>query len=463
MKRLCLLMLSLILLLSATAVVPQAPSPSPVSAAGAIWGQLQAVSWGAPYAEWQRAHSQLACRAYSWGEDGRSPDELWAYRCAQAAQPVTAEWLFYALSLNEPVTARLEQFRAVVAGLSPAMLKEAHRELSGCLSSRYGAADDPGSVEQFGSAYWRDLWRWRSGDLEILLYLFEPPRAPPCLEIMVRRRPLLDSLAAEQRLQDLVFGDSCGCCTPLDIQLAKQLGAEFPALASLLADEQAGRDYQLGGQALIELIEAAETSSPERRAMLLLAADRLADRLFVTERQSPGWDQVRKQLAACGLNFEWDELGGGWGYTHDLLWRVWEDYQGTPWGEQAFLLIENRGWEPHVGCGSGSDQFRMVIRNGERFLREHPQTPHRPDILLALAQAYETWWSVSQAGANDEYVDPTRYQEGAADARQKAIQYYEQVLRAAPASDHAAYVRLELPRLKLGLDTFQRRFFCVYD
>jgi hypothetical protein len=33
----------------------------------------------------------------------------------------------------------------------------------------------------------------------------------------------------------------------------------------------------------------------------------------------------------------------------------------------------------------------------------------------------------------------------------------------APVSLEAALARRELPRLKLNLDTVQRRYFCVYD
>ena len=70
---------------------------------------------------------------------------------------------------------------------------------------------------------------------------------------------------------------------------------------------------------------------------------------------------------------------------------------------------------------------------------------------------------VSRAGANNEYVEPEKYRAGAELARQKAISLYEQVNKAALASPEAAYARRQLPRMKLSLDTVQRRYFCVYD
>jgi hypothetical protein len=205
------------------------------------------------------------------------------------------------------------------------------------------------------------------------------------------------------------------------------------------------------------------TGAPERRARLLLAGDRLAGRLLVTERESSGWEAERRSFAGYGLVFEWDELGGAWHYNHDLLWRVWREFSRTAWGEPAFLLLLSRGWDTQSACQNGSDQFRAVITNGEQFLRDHPQTSLQPRILLLLAQAYETSWSLSLAGDNDDYVNRRNYQAGAAVAHEKAIGLFEELLRLRNGGDPAAYARLALPRLKLGIDTAQRRFFCIYD
>jgi hypothetical protein len=51
-------------------------------------------------------------------------------------------------------------------------------------------------------------------------------------------------------------------------------------------------------------------------------------------------------------------------------------------------------------------------------------------VNWTVAQAYETWWSLSQApsGEEDSDVVPANYQEDAETARQKAIQVYERWL-----------------------------------
>ena len=449
--------LLLVIVSYATAQTPSA------GAAGSLWEHLQAVPWDATYADWQRAHLQLACRQSPEGEHPTLPDELWSYRCAQAAQPVTSEWLFYALSLDQPLAARLEQFHASINGLALAELEETHREISLRLTARYGAGVDPGKVSEPGSAFFRNIRRWQSGDLQLSVYLFARGTEPPRLELQARRRVLLDALATEQRLRDWQMDQLAEAGSPLDNRLAHDLGAEFPRLPALLQRSQPEQDQAAIQPLLLDLLQAARVSLPERRAMLMMAADRLAARLLAGERESPQWEQQRNQLARFGLNFEWDELGAAWQYTHDLLWRIWEEYAGMPWGEQAFVLLESHGWETHVGCQSGSDQFGIVIQTTERFLREHTQSPHRAEVQFLLAQAYETWWSLSHAPEQDDYVDRTKYVQGSDVARQRAVAHYEELLQMPDAGDYAAYARLVLPRLKLALDTGQRRFFCVYD
>lgn len=427
------------------------------------WQQFEATSWDAAYAAWQGMQPQAACRRYPGGEHPTIPDELWSYRCSEAGPSLDVEWLFYALSPDEPVTAHLEQFRTSIAGRPPAQLEEARGALSARLTTRFGPGQDPGRVNEVGSAFWRNVRRWRTNDLEIYLYVFQQPGTALSLHLEARRRTLLDALASDRRLQDSEIAEWAESGTPLDRQLARQL-AEFPKAASVLSSEARPEgEHAAMWPALLQVLDASKTGSAERRARMMLAGDRLAGRLLVTKRQSPEWDAERKLLANYGLTFQWDELGGVWHYNHELLWRVWREYNRTAWSEPAFRLLLSRGWETRSACASGSDQFRAVIANGERFLRDRPKSPLRARILLLLAQSYETWWSLSLAGDNDDYADRRKYQDGAADARRKAIEWYDRLLRLPNAEDRSAGARRALPRLKLGIDTMQRRFFCIYD
>jgi hypothetical protein len=472
MKRLPFALLLAPALLAAPSGAGQAQAQAGSSAAAAMWDAMQMVTWGVPYGAWQGAHREAACEPFTAPSDtvidaGAGGAEYWSDHCRHALPSapslnVNADWLFYATSPRDPVVAGLEQFRASADGVPVDQLASAYRELSNDLSTLYGPAQTMRDVDvdEFGAASWTNILRWRNAELETYLYL-DSRFAPPRLRLQARHKALLDMLATgrdldEVGLQPLESG------TALDGQLAKGLERDFRDASALLAAPGRGEQEQEALlPALIPLLDAARTAGGDRRAMLLLAADRLAGRLSETQMDSPVWDEVRQRLAAYGVTFEWSELGGGWESSHDLLWRIWKEHRDTSSGGQAFLLLLGRGWNTRVGCPSGSDQFRDVIANGEPVLRT-ATPPDREQIVLFLAQSYETWWSLSQAGSRDTYADATQYRAGAAAARDKAIAYYNELL-ALPGTPQAAYAALELPRLKLGVDTGQRRFFCVYD
>jgi len=224
--------------------------------------------------------------------------------------------------------------------------------------------------------------------------------------------------------------------------------------------------------ALMRLLESAKTSTSDQQPLMLWAADRLAERLpsVIADDKSlnADWTQWRTQLAPFGVSYAPSpDEDGTMAYTGGVLKRIWTDYGQSDWGERAFLVLQSHGWDMGPACAGGSDQFRAVIQHGLPFMEQHPKSPYQLDVQLTLAQGYETWWSLSQAVAptGDEYgeaVEPQKYQQGAEEARQKAIAYYERLLQTAPQSDHAAYARRVLPRLKLGIDTGQRRFYCIY-
>jgi hypothetical protein len=97
-------------------------------------------------------------------------------------------------------------------------------------------------------------------------------------------------------------------------------------------------------------------------------------------------------------------------------------YLDSRWGRQAFLMMTWLGWS-HGSCREGPDQFREVIAHGKNFLRVYPHVEVSDDIRLAMANAYETWWNLSQ---NRQPADGTasKYEKGAKEAREEAIGLY---------------------------------------
>ena len=305
------------------------------------------------------------------------------------------------------------------------------------------------------------------------------PDFPDVAAMLMKDRPDPDpqTLAALQQKQREAFQEQLH----KQREAAKAAGRSRPYAAFAVAVPQPTTNWKAEEfhGALVQLLEKAKSSPPGRQPIMLWAADRLAERLpsVVANDKSRDWnsegrrtqDEWQTQLGSLGVAYQPATDGDApLAYTGSLLKRIWTDYGQSDWGERAFLVLQSHGWDMAPECEGGSDQFRAVIQYGLPFLEQHPKSPYQLDVQLTVAQAYETWWSLSQAPAptGEEYsenVVAQQYQEGAEAARQKAIGYYEQLLQIAPQSDHAAYARRVLPRLKLGIDTGQRRFYCFYE
>jgi hypothetical protein len=161
---------------------------------------------------------------------------------------------------------------------------------------------------------------------------------------------------------------------------------------------------------------------------------------------------------------------GGLAYRRELLERVWRQWPETEAGELAFLSMQSSGWDISNGdgCPKNPDLFRDVIAKGEAFLASHPRTDFRKQVLYVLAVANESWWSIAHASKDDQWVSGIPYprsvsnRQQASLARDEAMRYYREVADTLPGTPEAASALRRLPRLELGLDTGQRRFFCSY-
>lgn len=497
--------------------------PSPGEAlAQQWWSAFQTSQWKTPYTQWHGRYPNVPCHLFHGDGWGGGADRQWSYRCAREVANHKAEWFFYVFSLQKPLTCRLLQFRAHTDEMPLATLREVQQLLARHLTARYGPAEEHSGPAEDLSDIGLPTLRWKTSEVEVGLYQgdWNKARGTAVLEFLARHRQLVDAVADDQRLQKLALADHRSDGTLLDLQLASELRPSFPNVAEMLIHDRPEPNLEEARKAIqrqieqlrkasgpkqgaavglvqipqrdwtaqqvldsvLELLQSAKVAPLERRPALLLAADRLADRLprlwilpdvtssdRVTEAEqqeaSPVWEKQRKELATYGLSFEKDPEAetpaDSWIYRCDLLWRVWRDYGASPWGERAYLLLESHGWHTGLFCAAGSDQFREVIRHGEAFLKQRPNSVHRLRVLFAVAQAYETWWSLSQASPENFSVEPAQYRQGADTARVKAIADYEQVLKLAPESYEALDARRRLPRLELRMDTNQRRYYCV--
>jgi hypothetical protein len=478
-----------------------------------VWSEFEKTVWSATPEKWSRMHPEIPCESFHGTIWASGADRQWTQRCTEGSRETAAHWTFYIFSSQLPLLTHLEQFDVSTDALPGDALKQVQQSLQTRLTTRYGPGEDHSPTNPRARAVaWPNYVTWRKGDLEIQLNLseFDPRRNEGRLSVLARHRPLLDALAEDDRLKKVdsrAYLSQAG--SPIDEELSRELVAEFPDISTMLVHQQPPPDPaqmraavqqmqdqlraaraagQMGPRAaivalpqsnwtpqqfhdsLVRLLTAAKTAESERQPVLLLAADRLAWRLptaIANDRSDVDhWNQWREQLAKLGVTYKKSELvpvADDGPYRGDLLRQVWTNYGHSIWGERAFLLLLNQGFDASPDCEAGSDSFRIVIQQGEPFLNQHPQSPYRPEVQLSLAQAYETWWSLSQAqsGREDSDVEPANYQSGAGIALQKSIQYYKQLLQASPESDDAAYARRQLPRLLLSADTGQRRFYCT--
>jgi len=255
----------------------------------------------------------------------------------------------------------------------------------------------------------------------------------------------------------------------------REVAPAFPELRTVLSDTPTGpgeeptaNQNEKRARVVFVLLDAAKKAPAEQRPVILLAADLVAEHLGcygAFDERTALCDELQKHLARYSIALQNDELGAGLYYAHELLWRIWQEYPRTEWGERVFVLLLNRGWDTSATCEKAEDQTREVIRQGEAFLQQHPKSAYRTAVALLVAEAYASWWSLSAPGEGGmaEYVDPKMYEEGAEEAREKAIGYFEQVSQLAPGTGFSEYANMVLPQLreKHVLDNY--RFVCVYD
>jgi len=247
--------------------------------------------------------------------------------------------------------------------------------------------------------------------------------------------------------------------------LVQQLASAYPHLPDLNGETGNGLDQGYRGS-VFQFLDAAEKAPAAQQPAMLLATDFMLQSLGCPSEQKIECDRLRDQFVKHELTFAYSELGGGSYYQHDLLWRVWKHFPETQWGERAFVLLLDFGWDTSGTCAKGADQYREVIRQGESFLQQHPNSSYRDFVVALVGRAYATWWSLGNVptAAMADYVDPKLYREGSEQARLKAIASFEQILQRSPRTLLGGYARQILPTLRqqqLTIDGY--RFFCVYD
>jgi hypothetical protein len=446
--------------------------------------QFQATEWQNTYEQWKAKHPQGRCQIFHGDGSSLFLTDEWSYRCSAVEGSGRASRYFYILDDADPPASRLHRFQGQIAesaSLGLPALELIRRDIERQLTRLYGTPDEPASapagVLAYGSADWQALRIWHTGQQDIYLYRTQVKGAKATVGLLARDREL--ELASTRQGQHLLLDERPDASfeDSVDTSLANALGTQFPRAAALLSDTEEQPEPDSYYDAIARLADASRQAPPERRATLLLAADRLANRWSLPNSAALNGQyasRTAKLKDSDGMHFVWSQLAGAWIYQHDLLWAIWKDAPASEWGQDAFFLLLESGWDTSGVCRNGSDQFRNVITQGESYLATNPQAANRLPVLFLVAQAYETWWSLSEWWSCSPVLDPSpapcvpmpaaaQYQSGAAQARQKAIADYAELLKADPATYGTPELRRHLARLKLGIDTNERRYYCLNE
>jgi len=423
----------------------------------AMADSITAARAGAKYPEGRAGRSRDEFHGQSYSIP---PDEYWLFRCAGSEFAGRREDFYYQVSADSAPT--LERVRWVVSapsGTVPSRWREFRSRLADRLARSWGPSNESGSEGPLhGNAS------------SLTIRLIGTAMTVDSLEIELRT----DRLDAALGLPDWnaneadLWNPDPDRAERLDDQ-AVALRRRWPALAVAVHGDSA-RSSDLPPM-LAALRQARNTHlSREERDLLLFTGH-----TWLAWYASPIRD--RDSTRALALARSVAEFGGSVHLTADEVWcygstaldalaaRAGENR----WADEAFLLRMREGWEVRCSlCGAdstfGPDEWKEVIRRGEAFLAAHADSPIATKVMLLVAEAHETAWSLSRTGnVSEDYIDPAPYRLDAPAHRLAAMQSYERFLRVRPTDPQAGAIRRRIARMRLDVDTSYHRFWCVWD
>jgi hypothetical protein len=469
------------------------PAPSRgVELASALDSELQRADWNRAYEEWSGLHPEARCAAYRAGLRSEArpvfTDYGYCFQCTSTEGALTTTATFYPTTEGGTPACRLLEFAAWAE--APGGVRDARRELNRMLTSRLGKGFRDRDSGRVGQRFWPSpdvevrSFAWGGNDWRSILG--NDLRCSPSDEkTAARRRLLVSNLGTDEQEEELlgVLGNRMNrlVVTASRLRAGQRLSATIrPGEPGLISQDEArsarllARLHTLSPEAaglldkasdieegelragLDRLLKSARDATGSDKAALLVAADSLAGGLHSGEMPDRESQPIVETIAGYRLTFEPDLPGdANWQYSRDLLWEAWKTGSGD-WADEAFVELSELGWSGKDDC------FREMIERGERFLAATPDSSRTPRVLFDVAQAYETWWSLSRdAGENGLVENPGQFKPGADAALASAIAAYERVQKLAPESEEAEAAQSRLFYLRLGVDTRERKFYCV--
>jgi hypothetical protein len=438
----------------------------PTSTALRIARTIQNASFGITRRQWETSTAGAKWQRYVGSENDLEarakdqPEGVWCNVAADRFAGAAREAVFYAFREGQPLDCRLEELKFT---FTESATESTYDLVFSALRERFGASrpvpqSHPGTnperpeLPEGGlwsrhSEEWSSIQHWQSRGTRILLY-----RQAKTVQVLATsdllRRSLKQYASAFSPDQYVADSDQW--------QLFQRLKAQFPEAVALIESSDGIVDQQRVRQSLLAIFRAhSNASSDADKTALMMLAHCLAGRLWI-EGESPikGNPQIADVLAH-GVSFSESPFDEGiWYYDGSLAKDVRRRAPESFWGHFLTVSGIDAGGEG-IGCGPTYDE---VITNARAWLKAHPKSVYSPLLILDIAQAYETKWSVGQRpGDQESRLDPRALEQ----ARRAAMDWYERLLREYPSAE-ANRFRWNLAHLKLRADTAQRRYFCEY-
>jgi hypothetical protein len=138
--------------------------------------------------------------------------------------------------------------------------------------------------------------------------------------------------------------------------------------------------------------------------------------------------------------------------TTPLLIEPWRNQ----WRERVFVEWMENLCE-YVGDGT---EWRQILQRGREFLKHRPNSRRSPEVMLHMAEAHETYWSVANDSTGD-YSSMGIRRKSAPEHRRQAIDLYERYLRLQPNGARQAEIRRRLKAIRANVNTNFWKYCCL--
>jgi hypothetical protein len=388
---------------------------------------------------------------------GVNPGGFWCAVATDVIAGIDRVVVFYGLRDTPPPACRVELVHGVVRRTGEAEIATLFQELSHVMTQRLGVSpttadvkgrDTPqpyggGTGYPEGVARWEEGVRWHRNDRDVFLF-----RAARALGFSSRSSFLTRESEDEGEPNDI--------SKEAERRLADGLRERFPDAAAAMPYDFVPQYQAEIRRGLVQALDARAVAAPEDRALLTFAADRLARKLWV-EPPAPSQHPELAPLLRRGLRFVGAPHGELSVYNGALVGVVLRAWPETVWGQLAFVTRLHEGWTE--GCDDQA--FTHVIRHGNLWLQSHLESPWRAAVITTLARAYETKWALNGTFTADARENARVVTAEEAAARVRALRLYEELMRLAPGSKDAAYVRRRIVQIRANMTTSQYAYSCV--